>query len=112
MFFIFIVLFILETLIHGNIDIWSYVENNIFTKQNTLMTGLTYISSSSLHFITYSNNSKSYFHIIEESRFLELSGSIILSPFSINLNNKLYIFTMENNNNLYYISNDFFYTLN
>ena len=104
-------LILLLKLIRGNIDIWAYTEKNIYTNANTVMTSLTYISSSAVHYITYTKNSKNYFYIIEHNKILELSESIIISPLSINLNNKLYMFTLENNNSLYYVSNDILYQL-
>ena len=105
-------LFLLVKLICGNIDIWTYTERNIYTRADTLMTSLSYISSGSLHYITYIKNSKSYFYIVEHNKIIELTESIIISPLSINLNNKLYMLTLENNNSLYYVSNDILYKLN
>ena len=105
------VLILLVKLIGGNIDIWTYTEKNIYTRDDTLMTSLTYISSGSLHYITYIKNSKCYFYIKEHNKILELSESAIISPLSINLNNILYMFTLENNNSLYYVSNDILYQL-
>lgn len=106
MFMITILLVLLFIFNSEDITTWTYKELNITLFEDSNITSFLFVSSFDLHLITYSNNYKNYIYIIEDNYIYNIS--MLLSPFAVNLNNKIYIFFSESDNNLYYnsIEND------